>query len=191
MSEPSRRVTDPTVLRAIAHPVRNRILGELSARGHLRAADVADELGIPANQASFHLRQLAKYGLAEPAPEHARDGRDRVWKPVHPDGLELSPADLLEQPGGEAAVRVWRREALAQTQAAVARAFAENHPDDVRVVISDDSVRLTKEEAGALYDELRAVQEKWSARAQAEDRPGRRTYQLLQILQPAGDRTAR
>ena len=64
-SEP---VHDPRLLRAIAHPVRNRILGEMSAGGPMRAADVARELGIPANQASFHLRQLAKYGFVETTP---------------------------------------------------------------------------------------------------------------------------
>ncbi len=73
-------VHDPQVLRAIAHPVRNRILGELDAQGSLRAADIARDLGIPANQASFHLRQLAKYGLVEADAGAARDKRDRVWR---------------------------------------------------------------------------------------------------------------
>ena len=71
MSENKGTVHDPRVLRAVAHPVRNRILTELSASGPMRAADVAQELGIPANQASFHLRQLAKYGLVEEAPDTA------------------------------------------------------------------------------------------------------------------------
>src|SRR6478736_3986815 len=73
-------LSDPRVLRAIAHPVRTRVLDELQASGPARAADIARELGIPANQASFHLRQLAKYGLVEEAPEEARDKRDRVWR---------------------------------------------------------------------------------------------------------------
>ena len=58
-------LSDPRMLRGIAHPMRNRILEEMSAGGPMRAADVAERLGIPANQASFHLRQLAKYGLVE------------------------------------------------------------------------------------------------------------------------------
>ena len=74
------KLSDPRMLRGIAHPMRNRILEEMSAGGPMRAADVAERLGIPANQASFHLRQLAKYGLVEEAPELARDGRDRVWR---------------------------------------------------------------------------------------------------------------
>ena len=76
---------DPRILRAIAHPARSRILSELYAGGSLRAADVARTLDIPANQASFHLRQLAKYGLVEEAPDEARDRRDRVWRLVAED----------------------------------------------------------------------------------------------------------
>ena len=53
-------LSDPRVLRAIAHPVRTRILDELYASGPARAADIARGMDIPANQASFHLRQLAK-----------------------------------------------------------------------------------------------------------------------------------
>ena len=97
-------VHDPTILRAIAHPVRNRILTELGASGSMRAADVARELDIPANQASFHLRQLAKYGLVEEDPDAARDKRDRVWRPISEDGLTRSTsATSSRQPGGQAA----------------------------------------------------------------------------------------
>ena len=94
---------DPRILRAIAHPVRNRILAELEAAGSLRAADVAATVGIPANQASFHLRQLAKYGVVEPAPELARDRRDRVWRLVGGE-LVVNVSDIEKAPGGRAAV---------------------------------------------------------------------------------------
>ena len=87
-------MTDVRMLRGIAHPMRNRILEEMSAGGPMRAADVADRLGIPANQASFHLRQLAKYGLVEDAPELARDGRDRVWRVTFESGLSVNLDDL-------------------------------------------------------------------------------------------------
>ena len=77
--------------------------------GSLRAADLARELGIPANQASFHLRQLAKYGLVEEAPEAARDKRDRVWRVVDEGGFSVEMRDMEKQPGGKAASRVFRQ----------------------------------------------------------------------------------
>src|ERR671916_1326847 len=76
------QVRDPAALRAIAHPLRQRILMELSVRGHARAADLAQVTGQPANTISFHLRMLAKARMIVEAPEHARDKRDRVWTNV-------------------------------------------------------------------------------------------------------------
>src|SRR5918998_4995830 len=112
-------VNDPRVLRALAHPVRGRILDEIEAAGPVRAADVARQLSIPANQASFHLRQLAKYGLVEEAPELARDGRDRVWRATHESGLSVNLEDLAQEQGGKAAVTVFRRQWTADAHAAI------------------------------------------------------------------------
>src|SRR5262245_47552633 len=94
------KLSDPRMLRGIAHPMRNRILEELSATGPMRAADVAAALEMPANLASFHLRQLAKYGLVEEAPELARDGRDRVWRLINESGFTVDLEALAEQEGG-------------------------------------------------------------------------------------------
>lgn len=184
---PGTEISDPRVLRAIAHPVRTRILGEVYAAGHLRAADVAEVLGIPANQASFHLRQLAKYGLVEPAPELARDGRDRVWRPAQEGSLSLEVGEMEKGPGGRAAVSVWRRQAVASAKAAVERAYSLRKSRDAHVMISDDWLRLTKAEAAEFADELIALQERWAQRTR-DTEPGRgtrRTYHLLQVLQPA------
>jgi len=180
-------VNDPRVLRAIAHPVRVRILGEVHAAGHLRAADVADALGIPANQASFHLRQLAKYGLVEAAPELARDGRDRVWRPTQDGSLSLDVDEMEQGPSGAAAVAVWRRQGVASATAAVERAYSSRKQRDTHVMISDDWIRLTKAEAKKLSEELLAVQQRWldHTRAHSPARGERRTYHLMQILQPA------
>jgi predicted ArsR family transcriptional regulator len=179
------KVNDPRMLRAIAHPMRARILGEISAAGHLRAADVAEVLGIPANQASFHLRQLAKYGLVESAPELARDGRDRVWRPVH-KGLNLNTQEMEEDTGGRAAVAVWRRQASGAAKEAVERAYAARKSRDTHVMISDDWIRLTKAEAKELSQELIEIQERWQERTRGESKKGeRRTYHLMHILQPA------
>ncbi|MBW8750268.1 MAG: helix-turn-helix transcriptional regulator [Propionibacteriales bacterium] len=183
----SARVEDPRILRAIAHPVRNRILGELSAAGHLRAADVADVLDIPANQASFHLRQLAKYGLVELAPELARDGRDRVWRPVHEHGLTIELSAMEKGPGGKEAVAVWQRQAAAVAKAAIDRAYASRSNRAAHVMISDDWIRLTKAEAKELSEELMSLQERWQDRSQAraDDGRERRTYHVLKVVQPA------
>ena len=131
---------DPRILRAIAHPARSRILSELHAAGSLRAADVARILDIPANQASFHLRQLAKYGLVVEAPEEARDKRDRVWRMAPEDGISFRTTDVLAQPGREAAVDVYRRSARAGGHHLVDRSLAED--DRRETYVFDGAIRL-------------------------------------------------
>lgn len=65
-------------LRAMAHPVRLRILS-LTTGAALSAADIAAELGIAHAAASYHLRQLVEAGLLseEAAPKAEVRGRGR------------------------------------------------------------------------------------------------------------------
>jgi DNA-binding transcriptional ArsR family regulator len=177
-------VHDPRVLRAIAHPVRNRILEELGAAGPMRAADITRDLGIPANQASFHLRQLAKYGLVVEAPEAARDGRDRVWKVVHESGLNINTRELADAPGGKAAVAVFRREWSSAAHDAVRRAEQVERDPDTVVLVADTAIRLTHDDATRFGEELTELAESWRRRGRSAG-AGARTYQVLQILQPA------
>ncbi|MEO6511161.1 MAG: helix-turn-helix domain-containing protein, partial [Nocardioides sp.] len=141
------KLTDVRMLRGIAHPVRNRILEEMGAGGPMRAADIAGRLGIPANQASFHLRQLAKYGLVSEAPKLARDGRDRVWRVVHESGLSVNLEELADQEGGKAAIRVFRQAWTAEAHAAIDRADNPTRSKDALVAVSTHAARLTKAEA--------------------------------------------
>ena len=180
------KLSDVRMLRGIAHPVRNRILEELSAGGPLRAADVAERLAVPANQASFHLRQLAKYGLVEEAPELARDGRDRVWRVVHEAGVSVNLEELARQEGGKAAVTVFRKQWSAEAHDAIARAeHAERHKD-ATVAVSSSALRLTKAEAKELAGDLNELIDEWRLKGQRE-RQAARTYEVLWVLQPARD----
>ena len=109
---------------------------DVGATGPIRAADIARDLGIPANQASFHLRQLAKYGLVEEAAGAGRDKRDRVWRVVAEEGLHL-PAELEKAPGGKAAVGVYRRNASAWAHLLVDRAYAPTTREDTIQTVSE------------------------------------------------------
>lgn len=185
MAEDNRVVHDPQVLRAISHPVRNRILGELDAQGSLRAADIARELDIPANQASFHLRQLAKYGLVEEDPAAARDKRDRVWRGT--GTLTVNLEELVASPGGEAAARVFRDNAARWGQYVVAQAYSEVREPGIHRSVTDTSVRLTTEEAREMTEELRQVVLRWSDRTRGDHDTERRTYLYLGVVQPHPD----
>ncbi|MFJ5613322.1 ArsR/SmtB family transcription factor [Streptomyces sp. NPDC093221] len=74
--------TDP-LLRALAHPVRLRIVS-LVWNAPLSAAELARELGVSHALASQHLRRLDAVGLVELAEVRAnRGGRERRYRAVH------------------------------------------------------------------------------------------------------------
>ncbi|MFI6732824.1 winged helix-turn-helix domain-containing protein [Nonomuraea sp. NPDC050451] len=73
-----RRLSDPAAMRAFAHPVRLALHELLLRAGAMTAAEAAREVGISQALASYHLRQLAKYGFVAQAA--ARDERERPWK---------------------------------------------------------------------------------------------------------------
>jgi DNA-binding transcriptional ArsR family regulator len=55
-------LTDPNVVKAIAHPLRVRVLGILDRRT-ATPRQIADEIEHPLPLVSYHVRQLAKLGL--------------------------------------------------------------------------------------------------------------------------------
>lgn len=92
------RLTDPRALRAYAHPVRMALIGLLRGEGPLTATQAAELLGESSGTCSFHLRQLARYGLVEEA--QGGTGREKPWRataqlthvPGHTDDPELAAA---------------------------------------------------------------------------------------------------
>jgi DNA-binding transcriptional ArsR family regulator len=81
-----RRVTisDPQVMRALAHPARMAIMEHLSTvEGGATATECAEIAGLSPSATSYHLRELARYGLIEEAPGRG-DARERVWQAFSP-----------------------------------------------------------------------------------------------------------
>jgi DNA-binding transcriptional ArsR family regulator len=73
-----KQLTDPRALRALAHPTRLALVGLLRRDGPLTATKAGELLGESSASTSFHLRQLAKYGLVEEAG--GGTGRERPWR---------------------------------------------------------------------------------------------------------------
>jgi predicted ArsR family transcriptional regulator len=183
MAYDPRPMSDPRILRAIAHPTRGRILDELGASGPMRAADVGEALGIPANQASFHLRQLAKYGVIVPAPEAARDKRDRVYRLPAERGFRLDVEDISQQPGGKAAVAVFQQNKAAWAHRLVDEVFSFKKKKDSFSAIVDQSMKLTKDEAAEFMGEVDEVLSRWADKTRGRSKD-RRTYVFYSMVQP-------
>lgn len=168
------------MLKAMAHPLRQRILQLLRQRRHLRAADAAAELAEPANKVSFHLRVLADAGLIEEAPEKARDGRDRVWK-VSEGSWSLGNAEhpVPDEALGDAVIQALVAEHydLVRRVAAWAREYTTGRETHVHGTFTRSSTHLTEAE----FVELMAVIQKAISDAEDahdENAPGTRAFDI-------------
>lgn len=101
-------IRDPVALRALAHPLRLKLVELVGREGKITGADAAEQLGISQALASHHLRQLAKYGFIEPA--ESDDRRSRPWR-VTATSMHPRP----EGPEGRAATDVLHLQLLQRT----------------------------------------------------------------------------
>jgi DNA-binding transcriptional ArsR family regulator len=60
--KPPTKITDPRVVKAIAHPLRLRIISVLEHRT-ASPKEIADDLGADLGVVSYHVRQLERFGL--------------------------------------------------------------------------------------------------------------------------------
>ena len=99
--ESRRRIDDPRLLRALAHPVRLSLLDRLMSFGDQTAAGCAAAVGSTPANCSYHLRALGRAGLVERAP--SGDGRERPWRAVH-TGLSFGAGDGESPAAADAAL---------------------------------------------------------------------------------------
>lgn len=98
----ARQVTDYRVLAALAHPLRRRLLDVLRVDGPSTASMLAERTDQAVGNISHHVKVLATHGLVEPAPELARDRRERWWRSAS-TALRWSTTDFADDPAAEAA----------------------------------------------------------------------------------------
>lgn len=72
-------ILDTRSMRALAHPVRIRIMGLLRIDGPQTSTTLATKLGLNSGATSYHLRQLADQGLIVEDPELGT-ARERWWR---------------------------------------------------------------------------------------------------------------
>lgn len=96
---PGLTITRPTAssLRAMAHPVRLKIIGHLRLHGPATATGLAETLGLNSGATSYHLRQLAQHGFIL-EDEDRGTGRDRWWRAAHTT-TSVSRETLREESG--------------------------------------------------------------------------------------------
>ncbi len=77
---PRRAIRDAQTARALAHPVRIKLVEQLAFRGPKTATELAELVGESPANTSWHLRQLARFHFVEEAG--GGTGRQRPWRLV-------------------------------------------------------------------------------------------------------------
>src|SRR2546425_10594901 len=113
-------LTDPKVMRALAHPARTAILNLLQEQGSATATECAEAVGESPSACSYHLRQLAAYGFVEQVP--SEDGRERRWRAAI-KGYGV-PKDAQDRPEVLAALRPLTRRWFEDNQQVIAEFLA-------------------------------------------------------------------
>jgi len=153
---------EPAGLRALAHPVRLRILGLLRTDGPATASALATRLDLNSGATSYHLRQLARHGFVVDDPERG-NGRDRWWRAAH-RSTETTPESEATPEGRDAIDAFGQAIAVVHTES-LQRAVEERPllPDPWRraSALSDWQLRLTPKRAEELLDALVAVVDGW------------------------------
>ncbi len=156
-----REVRDPGALKALGHPLRQRILRHLHRDGPATATALADALGENTGATSYHLRRLAEHGFVEDAPGRAK-GRERWWRARHQD-LRFLPRSTLTEDARAALDRLTEVDA-AEDDAALERFQRrrdELGPWGDALVFSRGALRLTGEELVAFWEEYLALLQRY------------------------------
>ncbi|MFU8872737.1 helix-turn-helix domain-containing protein [Micromonospora sp. SL4-19] len=186
--EPTLHLTDPRAMRALAHPTRLRLLGELRVRGPQTVGMLTEVTGEAVGSVSYHLSKLAEHGFVREAPELARDRRERWWRAAHArTSWEL--VEALADPERKAASDLLRR-AILDRHVDRLRAYLDAEgtldPAWVRGTTSSDStLHLTSDELVELRADLAALSERWQARSDANRAEARSVALIVHAFRDA------
>jgi DNA-binding transcriptional ArsR family regulator len=182
------RISDPRVMRALAHPARIEIVEYLNNTGAVvTATECAGLVGLSPSATSYHLRELAKYGLVEQAPSRG-DGRERVWRST---GTGLRIEGDPEQPGAREAERALvdvflTRDYNRIREWAAGQAGEPGPWRDASTVVSTQLL-VTAEEMTALNLQVQALLDPYRKRERHVDPPeGSRTVAVTYAAFPVG-----
>ncbi|MCX4474758.1 helix-turn-helix domain-containing protein [Micromonospora sp. NBC_01655] len=182
MALPRVNLSDPVALRGYAHPLRMALIGLLRREGPMTATRAAERLDENVPNCSFHLRQLAKYGLAERAP--GADARERPWRAT---ALVTTWDDASDDPRVRAATDVLNATQLAHyaRQAEEYLARRADEPTEWRTVtgFGDQPLYVTADEMAALTARMDALLAEYDGRiTDPSARPaGARRVTLVQL----------
>ncbi len=177
---------DTGSLKALAHPLRMRLLGMLRKDGPATASGLGRRLGESSGATSYHLRQLARHGFVEEDASRG-DGRDRWWRSAHRTS-SWDATQFDDDPGAREALDVFGRLRLASQSALIETWLTTRRdwPVAWREAAGEDDylLHLDADRLAALTAELRATVERY-----ATEDPGPHAERVAVLLYALPERS--
>jgi Helix-turn-helix domain len=172
---------DPTALRALAHPVRWKLIDVLASEGTATATRCSELLGESTATCSYHLGILAKYGYITRVA--GREWRDKPWRLVSPD-LNLSSRGLGRE--GAAASRAAASAFLDYEMTVLKESLhrSEQEPQQWRQAnkIMGATAWVTAEECQQAAAEVQQILDKYSGPGRDKSREKARPVRLFAAI---------
>ena len=180
------RLTDPRALRAYAHPTRLALVALLRRDGPQTATQAAKAIGESVASCSFHLRQMAKYGLVEQAP--GRRGREKPWRAtaMFTDWDSVGPHDPVAAAATQALQLALAEQYFELTARWLAAQSAEPAEWREAPQFGDTMLHLTAADLGELGEKIQALVQPYTGRlGDTTKRRGARPVAVLHLAFPA------
>jgi DNA-binding transcriptional ArsR family regulator len=190
-------ITDPRVMRVLAHPVRLAALSYLQGHGPATATQLAPIVGATPSVTSWHLRHLAEHGLV--ADWHGGTDRRQRWWQAAARGIRLVPPgeEGIWPEGAEAAYRALGSQLISQAVGQV-RAWqqeAEPHLEPgwrTLAGVSNTTVVVTEKEVARILETVeKALAPYVRRRDRRPPRRNERYVRMVRLVLPSADGSPR
>ena len=189
---PTVKSLDGPALKALAHPLRMRIVAELRRRGPATATTLAARLGESSGATSYHLRSLARAGFVTELADRGT-ARERWWQ-ASQEMTSWQPEHFLTDPDERAAAQWFSGYLARQAMGWIDRWIrARDTADPAWIAAADQSdylLEMNPDQVRATLAEVHEVILRHRDAAAETDRsgePGARPVHLLVYSVPEVD----
>jgi predicted ArsR family transcriptional regulator len=163
-------ITDARTMRALAHPLRVRLVELIRRDGEITATRAAELLDESPGNMSWHLQTLAKYGFIEEAG--GGRGRSRPWRMTRSfESFDTSGPDAEAAAAGEALERTEMERTSERMREWWTR--RRDYPIEWRraAFMANSVAYLTADELAAMTEEIVEIYSRYRDRADRAQRP--------------------
>lgn len=187
--KPHSDITDQRIVKALAHPLRVRILGILEQRA-ASPNEIAEEIGAPLGNVSYHVRRLAALDLIKLVKETPRRGavehhyRAEARPRITDEGWGQVPEIVKQAMVGAMLAQISERVNGAASAGGFSRADA--HISRTPLVLDEQGWKALAKELEAVLGRIERIQAQSEKRLAKRDHQGEIRGAVVMMLFEAG-----